>query len=307
MTYPDTPTSTNGEIRWGAAALAERAADVLLRRANAGEAPSPDAFRQEILMTGWSLIQATDASAPLVNLVNLVLWKIEERETIDGLRQAVTEATGQFKRQLKQHALQVAEGTLRLIGEGNTLVTISHSSTVLRALVYAQHTGRRFSVVCAESQPALEGRAMAEQLAHHGVSVTVVSDAAAIAAVAQANLVLVGADMLSSAGLMNKVGTRALALAAQAANLPTYTLCSSEKFLPPGFPLTHADPANAPTLQPDVDVLNREFDTTPLNEIAGIVTEQGILPAAAIEAWLAATKLHPALAVQPWHGDGFED
>ena len=38
------------------------------------------------------------------------------------------------------------------------------------------------------------------------------------------------------------------------------------------------------------------FDFTPLEALAGIVTEQGILPVAAVEAWLAATKLHPALA-----------
>jgi translation initiation factor eIF-2B subunit delta len=33
-----------------------------------------------------------------------------------------------------------------------------------------------------------------------------------------------------------------------------------------------------------------------LEAISGIVTEQGTLPVAAIEAWLAATRLHPALA-----------
>jgi hypothetical protein len=38
------------------------------------------------------------------------------------------------------------------------------------------------------------------------------------------------------------------------------------------------------------------FDFTPLEALSGIVTEQGILPVAAVEAWLAATKLHPALA-----------
>jgi translation initiation factor eIF-2B subunit delta len=38
------------------------------------------------------------------------------------------------------------------------------------------------------------------------------------------------------------------------------------------------------------------FDFTPLELLSGIVTEQGILPVAAVEAWLAATRLHPALA-----------
>lgn len=40
----------------GAAQIAERAADILLRRATTGEPASPDAFRRELLATGWALI-----------------------------------------------------------------------------------------------------------------------------------------------------------------------------------------------------------------------------------------------------------
>lgn len=41
------------------------------------------------------------------------------------------------------------------------------------------------------------------------------------------------------------------------------------------------------------------FDLTPLELLSGIVTERGILPVAAVEAWLASTRLHPALALDP--------
>lgn len=288
--------------RSGAAQIAERAADLLLRRANSSEALSPDAFRQEILETGWAIIQSQLAMAPLVNLVNTILWNIEAREMLSGLRQAVAEAMGQFKRRLKQHALQVAEETLSLIAEGSTLVTISNSGTVQHALLYAQRAGRRFSVVCAESRPACEGRETAGILATYGIPVTLMVDAAAMAAVADAQLVLVGADLLSSAGLVNKIGTRALAAVANAAEVPIYALCSSEKFLPSGYPLPTHRVWPREEVWPDgdlaVSVDNAYYDTTPLYEIAGIVTEQGVLPTPAIEAWLAATRLHPALAAQ---------
>jgi translation initiation factor 2B subunit (eIF-2B alpha/beta/delta family) len=90
-----------------------------------------------------------------------------------------------------------------------------------------------------------------------------------------------------------------MAIIAREAGVPFYTLCGSEKFLPPGFQLRQ---------QPDLSVEDvwsnapqgtgeaRFFDFTPLEALSGIVTEQGILPVAAVEAWLAATKLHPALA-----------
>lgn len=288
--------------RSGAAQIAERAADLILRRANSGDVPSPDAFRQVMLDIGWELIRAQIAMAPLVNLVNTLLWKIEERETLHGLRQAVADAVGQFKRRLRQHSLQVAEESLTLIGDGSVIVTISQSSTVQHALLHAQRAGRRFSVICAESRPGCEGRQTASSLVAYGIPVTLVVDTAAVAAVGDADLVLVGADLLSSAGLVNKVGTRAMALAASAAGVPLHTLCSSEKFLPPGYPIPPKrayDPAEIwPESAPGVEVYNTYFDLTPLYDITDIVTEQGVLPTATIEAWLAATRLHPALAAR---------
>jgi translation initiation factor 2B subunit (eIF-2B alpha/beta/delta family) len=289
-----------GDNRSGAVQIAERAADILLRRAGTGEAASPDAFRQELLATGWALIRAQPIMAPLVNLVNAVLWKLEERETPAELRLAVAQATEEFKRQLRQNALRVAEGALGLISDGSTIITIAHSGTVEQALLHARRVGRRFAVICLESRPACEGREAAAALAAADIPTTLAVDAAAAALVQEAQLVLVGADLLSNRGLVNKIGSRTLALAAQAQGVPFYTLCGGEKFLPPGYcsPKQQAWPAgevwaDAPQ---SVRVRNYYFEWTPLEELSGIVTEQGTLPVAAVEGWLAAIKLHPALA-----------
>lgn len=289
--------------RYGAAQAAERAADLLLKRATTGEPASPDAFRQELLTTGWALIQAQPAVGPLVNLVNSVLWKVESSDTPRTLRNAVAQATEEFKRQLKQHALHVAENALTLIAEGATIITFSYSTTVQYALFHAQHARRRFNVICAESRPVCEGRQMAASLHARAVPVQLMPDQAVAREVASADLVLVGADMLSTRGLVNKAGTRALATLAHTAGVPFYTLCGSQKFLPPGFrPPQQLDWPQAdlwPNIPEGPNLHGRYFDTTPLELISGIVTEQGTLPVAAIEAWLAATRLHPALARPP--------
>jgi len=286
--------------RQGAAQIAERAADLIVRRAIDSEALSPREFRQDLLAFGWSLICAQPAMAPLVNLVNSVLWSLEERTTPGDLIRAVAETTDVFKRQIHQHALHVAEGALALIADGTTIVTLSHSTTVQHALRHAQRAGRRFTVVCGESRPICEGRQTAEILAGCGIPTRLVVDAELPSHVARAQLVLVGADMLSTQGLVNKVGTYGMALVARAFGVPFYTLCGSEKFLLPGFrPLEQPERsrdeiwAGAP---PGVRIQNRYFDVTPLELLSGIVTEQGTLPVAAIEAWLASTRLHPALA-----------
>jgi len=298
--FSQTIAEIAADNRSGAAHIAERAADILLRRAGTGEAASPDAFRQELLSTGWALIRAQPLMAPLVNLVNATLWKLEERESPAELRLAVAQATDEFKRQIRFNALRVAEGALGLISDGSTIITLSHSGTVEQALLHARRAGRRFSVICLEARPALEGREAAAKLASADIPVTLAVDAAAATLAKEAQLALVGADLLSNNGVVNKIGTRALALVAQAVNIPFYTLCGGEKFLPPGYcPPSQRDWPAAEVWAdvPDgVTVRNHYFEWTPLEEFSGIVTEQGTLPVAAVEGWLASIKLHPALA-----------
>lgn len=284
----------------GAVEIAEQAADLLMRRARMGEAPTAEAFRQEIRHTSWALIRAQPTMAPLVNLVNAVLWKIEPADTPRVLRDAMITATQEFKRLLRVHEVAIAEWSLRLISDGAQVLTLGRSTTVGAALRHAQRAGRRFRVICAEGRPGLEGRLMAQELAEQSIPVSLVVDALATTLVEQSSIVLVGADHVSAQGLVNKTGTYALALAAKAARIHFYPLCSSAKFLPSGY----VPPPQAvwPTTQiweapaPGVTIMNYYFDSTPLDKITGIVTEQGVLPTAGIEAWLAAIKLHPDLA-----------
>ena len=282
----------------GAVEIAEKSAEVLVRLARAEAAVDDAWLRAALLEAGWALIRVHPTMAPLVNLVNEALWKIDRAEP-GAARQAIDVAANEFKRRLRVHEAAIAESALRLIPEEGTVLTNGRSTTVRAALRHAQRAGRRFKVICAESRPGCEGRALAAELAAGGLPTTVVIDAQAIAMAGGAQLVLVGADHLSGRGLSNKAGTYGVALAAQAAGVPMYTLCSSEKFLPPGYAQPEQPRGPAEQVWPEaaggVTVLNLYFDLTPLGALSGIITEQGILPNAGIEAWLAAIKLHPDL------------
>lgn len=282
----------------GAVEIAEKGAEVLQRLARTAQATNGGALREQLLQAGWALIGAHPTMAPLVNLVNAVLWKSEVEEAA-AVREAVVEVTGDFKRRLRVHEAAIAETALRLIPDDGTVLTNGRSTTVRAALRHAQRAGRRFKVICAESRPACEGRTLAAELAGAGMQVTLVIDALAVAMAREVQLVLVGADYLGPSGLVNKVGTYGIALAASAQNVPMYALCGSEKFLPPGYvpPAQTRWPAEqvwdgAPQ---NLVITNLYFDSTPLAALAGIVTEHGVQPTAGIEAWLAAAKLHPAL------------
>jgi translation initiation factor eIF-2B subunit delta len=283
----------------GAVEIAEKSAEVLQRLARAEQSEPAATLRQQLLEVGWALISAHPTMAPLVNLVNAVLWKTEAVAEAEAARRAVTDVTSDFKRRLRVHEAAIAETALRLIPEEGLVLTNGRSTTVRAALRHAQRAGRRFKVICAEGRPACEGRTLAAELAAGGLNVTLVIDALAVARAGDVQLVLVGADYLGAQGLVNKVGTYGIALAAGAAAVPIYALCGSEKFLPPGYvpPAQARWPAEqvwdeAPA---NLAIENLYFDSTPLHALAGIVTEQGVQPNEGIEAWLAATKLHPAL------------
>jgi len=283
----------------GAVEIAEKSAEVLQRLARTEPTELVEDLRRRLLSAGWALISAHPTMAPLVNLVNAVLWTTEDAPDAAAAHSAVADVTSDFKRRLRVHEAAIAETALRLIPEDSHILTNGRSTTVRAALRHAQRAGRRFKVICAEGRPACEGRTLAAELAAGGLQVTLVIDALAIAMAGESQLVLVGADHLGAQGLVNKVGTYGIALAAGARGVPMYALCGSEKFLPPGYapPAQTRWPAEqiwaeAPA---SLAITNLYFDSTPLAALAGVVTEQGVQPTEGIVAWLAATKLHPAL------------
>ena len=123
---------------------------------------------------------------------------------------------------------------------------------------------------------------MARELNDLGIKVQLQIDAAAAYTMKDFHLVLVGADCLTPLGLVNKVGTYGLALSAKEKRIPFYTLCGTEKLLGAKmvekFRILKKDPREVwPHPAPGVEVLNFYFDSTPLDFLTAIVTEEGMI------------------------------
>jgi translation initiation factor 2B subunit (eIF-2B alpha/beta/delta family) len=73
---------------------------------------------------------------------------------------------------------------------------------------------------------------MARRLAAAGINVTLITDAQAGVFVEQADVVLLGADAVTPDGVVNKVGSRLLALAAKAAGVPVVAVTECLKISP---------------------------------------------------------------------------
>jgi translation initiation factor eIF-2B subunit delta len=273
----------------GALRIAESAAAHFRVVVQRGEPSSPEAFRRECLRLGVALIAACPTCGPLINLVNAILWSAEADDSPRALRQAVADTSEQFERQIHQHALTAAERALSLINDDVTIVTVAASSTVRNALRLAQRAGRRFRVLAADSA----GGDMLGALRADGIT-TARFDDAADEHPSSAVSVLIGADLISTDGLVNIAGTAQVVEWARHRALPAYAVSASEK-LTPVRPSTSQPPAAL--THPSVDI---PCDLIPLTALGGVVTERGTLTTVAIEAWLATVALHPMLG--EWFG-----
>ncbi|NBU63701.1 MAG: hypothetical protein EBS29_04250, partial [Chloroflexia bacterium] len=285
------------EQRYGAAQVVMRVTNALLLRAASGQATSPDTFRHEMFRTGWTFICEQRAVASLVNLVNAMLWALEDCETPQELQTAVQNVITTFRYQLNQRVLDTATYSLSLLSNCRHILTHGYSTTVHYALQHALRNGQRLSVTYVTPTDAGESFALRERIAAIGLDVDTIPLEQVPSQIHNYDAVIVGADTLDTRGLTNKRGTALLASSAFAHAVPFFTFCTSEKFLTNAFyqgPVSPWPFNDISMLMTSPDLIDR--DITPLHEISGVITDRGSLPGPAIEAWLATAQLHPWLS-----------
>lgn len=164
-----------------------------------------------------------------------------------------------------------------LAGDTRRIVTCSRS-----AIVEAVIRTLRVPASCAESRPALEGRALAADLARDRLHVTVVSDAAIGSDLRAGDVVLVGADAIAAEWFINKTGTGQLCAAAMLAGIPAYVVAGLEKCVRPEIAAALTLRADVPaTLWADapegVVVENVLFERVSHDRVAGVISDAGVL------------------------------
>jgi len=273
--------------RTSASALCLQAAEAFIEFA---ESATDSEFGSDAEQAAVALAQAQPAIAPLFRLANNVLLA-------SGRSQAVA-ACREFAARVNQSDATIARIAQSVVPESGVVLTHSFSRTILTTMLAAHRIGKRCHVVATESRPVSEGLALARTLADAGIETLLIVDAAAGRWSSNTDIVLVGADTVAGDGVVNKIGTTLIALAASSAGKPVYSLCSTDKFAPTGF--RHRDAARPShevvrDLPARLKVWNYYFDTTPLDLFAGIITEEGILHPKEIRKRVAAIEVHPAL------------
>ena len=277
-------TPLRDDVLSGAVDIARVATDVVRRASRRIAAETPAELRTGLAQVGTAILDAQPAMAPLLTLVGTVLDAAGGTPDVEAGRDAACRVAEDFRSDLGRRTTQVANQTKALLPKEGRILTLSSSSTVREALLANPHR-EAVSVVVLESRPMQEGQHLAAALAHADVPVTLAVDAAAAALVPECTMVLLGADSIGDAGVVNKLGSMAAATAAGRAGVPVLVLADETKILPTGFPQHLGDPRPAREVwrpPAGVRIWNRYFETVPLEAVTWVVTESGAMTPAQV-------------------------
>lgn len=238
-----------------------------------------------------ALLEAQGSLAAVVNLVNQVLFALDEKED-------VLDTVDHYLEHLVTSVDKIALNTLKVLKKGDTIVTHSSGLTVRRAILLANKRGLEPKVICTESRPINEGRTFAEFLTSKGIDTTLVLDAAIFQEMENADIVLLGADSISIQGLVNKIGTKGIAQVARNLKKEMFVLAGTDKVLPLGVRPYHKefrDPCEIHSCDSELKVLNYYFDLTSMGLMDGLITEDGIFDIYQLMDLIDRNEAHPLL------------
>ncbi|MDI3476379.1 MAG: translation initiation factor eIF-2B subunit delta [Thermococcaceae archaeon] len=250
----------------GASYLAKKGAEAYLLLS---ELLQGDELKEAIREVGREIRAVNPSMASLYNLSRFI--------PITGDPKTVRMKAEEFVRLSEEARKEIGNIGSELIDENEVIITHSFSSAVLEILKNALRKGKRFKVILTESSPDYEGLHLSKELDALGVPFEVITDAQIGLFAEKATLALVGADSVTKDGaVVNKAGTKLLALACHDAGVPFYVAAESFK-MHPEADAKDVELMERPYSRQGYRVRNYLFDITPWKYIRGIITELGIL------------------------------
>jgi methylthioribose-1-phosphate isomerase len=303
----DAVTAINDGALVGAQVQAQVAAATLALIAARSTSSRGFARRATLRGAANAFRHARPGSAPMGLALDRMLALVEELgvDTDATVLAAVLKAEAEaiIEEATDDHGMVVTHGIGALPGgAGEPVRVMTAGSTgamgggvfgsALSVVTTAHHQGRPVHALVPEGRPGLEGsRVAAWELAQAGVQHEIVTDAAAPACIAAAEVqaVLTGADRITADGaVVATVGAYPLALAARVAGIPFLVFAPSTAIdlsiadgddapLEEGRPTAVLRFAGGRTALEGAKARNPVQDLVPADLVAGIVTEAGVL------------------------------
>jgi len=275
------------EIR-GAATIAGAVADALGSQAEHTAAETPAQFCAQLRAAARRLLDTRPTAVSLPNAVRYIFERTEG-ESVDALAGSVLAGAEKFRDRLATAQEDLGAIGANRLRDGDTVLTHCHSTDALACIEAAVNQGKSLSAIVKETRPRKQGHITARRLRELDVPVTLIVDGAAGRYLDDADHVFVGADSIAADGaVVNKIGTRSLAVTARERDTPIVVAAQTIKLDPAtlsGHTVeiesraeTEVIDAGARDSIGDIEVANPAFDVTPSQYVDAIVTEHGQFP-----------------------------
>ena len=185
-----------------------------------------------------------------------------------------------------------------VIDDGDTVLTHCNAGalacvdygTALGVFRAARDEGKNINVICDETRPRGQGASLSVwEMQQENIPVKLIPDVASGFLMSQGKIdkVVIGADRIAKGGVVNKIGSFMVAMAAKQHDVPFYVAAPLSTF---DFDASIFDTVieerdgdevryygGARICPEGTEVINPAFDITPSEFITGIITEKGII------------------------------
>lgn len=191
---------------------------------------------------------------------------------------------------LKTTKKSIIEAGAERIQQDTTVMTHCHSSITSAIFVRAHELGKNIKAICTETRPRYQGRKTAKELVEAGIPTTLTVDSSMrwILRKESIDTIIIGMDAVTSQGtILNKIGSRLLALAARESDIPLYVAGALLKFdsdtvFGSRTVIEMRDDTEITKDWPDapkgLKILNPAFESVSRDLIDALITEEGVFP-----------------------------
>lgn len=215
------------------------------------------------------LEEARPTAVVLHNCIEIIKKK-KEISTIDKLI-----------RDLEKSSEEIGRHSDKIIKNNWRIMTHCHSGDALAFIKHGwlRHK-KKISVIATETEPLEQGIKTAKELAAAKIPVTLITDSAVGFFMKGVDAVIIGTDAIRLSppyGIVNKIGTLNLALAAKKYRKPLYVVGNSLKFdRRKKFRIEERPAREVYKKLKGVKIRNPAFDLVDFNLVTKIITEKGI-------------------------------
>lgn len=236
---------------------------------------------------------ADEIKAARPTAINL-FWAVDRvLNSDDSLEEALT----MYKEDIDTN-LAIGRYGAEIIEDGDTVLTHCNAGalacvdygTALGVIRSAFHQGKNINVICDETRPRGQGaRLSVWEMQQENIPVKLIPDVASGYLMSQykINKVVIGADRIAKGGVVNKIGSLMVALAAKHFHVPFYVTAPLSTFdMDASVFDTEIEERDGDEVRyyggcricpKGTEVINPAFDIVPKELITGIITENGII------------------------------